>query len=577
MQFGRQSRTWRAAAVGVWWLAMAAPAGGEDAPRRWMRVVSGDVEVIGHAESNALRNVASQLAGVRDALAVLVPATARITVPVTVLLDCEGAQPVGIVERPWRVYVVGRCEPVRDDEGGAAERYARIVLRRAVHPLPLWLEVGVARFAMAAKRVPTGGVQFATFQAADLRGYQYPPAPAREVFSARQTSEIWQNRLRRAAFLRQSLVYVHRVVQAGDLGACTGPSEPRDDPAARLRECLAGDIDPFHEGVMASWPEGLTRLIVRGGGTPSTLEERSLSDVEWKAHVIDALLATAATSVAKRRVVEWGLTADSGPALPGLLARLADATGEPTRARPLFEGAVAAHADPLDAYHYAAALLAPAVRAQTVERLPAPDAARAEALLAITVRQQPFADAFALQGIAQLATGDHSRAIESLTTAVETSWDETTALWLARAYAAGRLTASARRLAASLRVSSELADVQRAAERLLRDLPADQGDAAGVPVLPPLAAGEQRARGRLLSIDCADEWVSLVVETPHGTERFVTARLSLLRFVSFGPSPAPPTCGPRRYPEPVVVNWRTATTQPSSATGVASAVAFVGR
>ena len=527
-----------------------------------MSVVRGDVEVIGNADSETLHGVASQMAAVRDALTVLVPATTRIGVPVTVLLDCDLAHPPAIVERPWRVYVVGRCAPVRDDEGGAAERYARVVLRRAVHPLPLWLEVGVARFAMAAERVPTGGVQFATFQATDLRGYQYPPVPAREVFSARQTSEVWQNRLRRAAFLRQSLVYVHRVVQAGDLGACTGPSDPRDDPAARLRACLRGDIDPFHEGVMASWPEGLTRLIVDGEVEPSTLEERSLSDVEWKARVIDALLATAAVSVAKRRVVEWGLTADSAPALPGLLARLAEATGEPAQARQLFERAVAAHADPLDAYHYAAALLAAAVRAQTVERLPTPDAARAEALLAVTVRQQPFADAFALQGIAKLATGDHSRAIESLTTAVEASWDETTALWLARAYAAGRLTASARRLAESLRVSSERGEVQRAAERLLRDLPADQGDVAGVPVLPPLAAGEQRARGRLLSIDCGDEWVSLVVETPHGTERFVTARLSLLHFVSFVPSPAPATCGPRREPDPVVVNWRTWPTQP---------------
>ena len=169
MRSGRQRRAWRAVVAGVSWLAMAAPADGQAATRRWMRIVQGEVEVVGSADNESLRTVASQMAGVRDALTALVPATTRSKVPVTVLLDCEGRQPSTIVERPWRVYVIGRCGPGSGDEGEAAERYARIVLRRALHPLPFWLEVGVA-------------------------------APAREVFSARQSSEIWQNRLRRAAF-----------------------------------------------------------------------------------------------------------------------------------------------------------------------------------------------------------------------------------------------------------------------------------------------------------------------------------------------------------------------------------------
>ena len=556
---------------------MAAPADGQETGRRWVRLVQGDVEVLGSASNESLRTVASEVAGVRDALTALVPATARINVPVTVLLDCDGTQPSALVERPWRVYVVGRCAPVWDDGGEAVERYARIVLRRAVHPLPLWLQVGVARFAMAGARVPTGGFQFATFQAADLRGYLDPRAPAREVFSARETSEIWQNRQRRSAFLRQSLVYVHRIVDAGDLGACFGHPDTRDPPTARLRSCLGGDIDTFHEVVMERWPQGLTRVLVPGGVEPSTPDERVVEDVVWKARVIDVLLATGALPVAERRVAGWGLTARSDAAVSGLLARMAWASGDVVRARQLFDDAVAAHADPLDAYHYAAALLAPAIRAQTIEGVPAPDVLRAQELLGATVHHQPFADALALHGIAMLAIGDHSRAIASLTVAVETSWDESTALWLARAYAAGRLSASARRLAESLRASSEHEEVRRHAERLLRDVPADQGDAAGVPVLPPLAAGEQRARGRLLSIECGDEWVTLVVETPRGIERFVNARLSLLRFVAFGTAAAPPTCGARRDAEPVVVNWRTAPTQPPSATGVASAVSFLPR
>ena len=466
---------------------------------------------------------------------------------------------------------------VRDDEGAAAERYAGTVLRQAVQPLSLWLEVGVARFVMAAERAPSGGFQFATFDAADVRGYREPPVPAREMFSARRTSEVWQNRIRREAFVRQALVYVHRIVQTGGLGACTSHADDGDDPAERLRQCLQGDIDEFHEPAMASWPDGLPQVIVRGGVEPSTPVEHALSDVEWKGRVTDASLATGATSATRRQLAVWGLTAQSGPAWPGLLARLAEASGEQAKARQLFEHALAAHADPLDAYHYATALLEPATQSGTVERLAVADAARAGSLLDVATRGQSFADAFALQGIAALATGDHSRAIESLSAAVDMSWNEAYALWLARAFAAGRQTASARRLAESLRASSERADIRIGADRLLRGLPAGQGDAAGVPVLPPLAAGEQRARGRLLSIDCGVDWVSLVVGTPHGTERFVTARLSLVRFISFGPSPAPATCGPRRDEEPVVVNWRAVQNQPATATGVASAVAFIQR
>ncbi len=318
------------------------------------------------------------------------------------------------------------------------------------------------------------------------------------MFSARENCEIWQNREQRAAFLRQSLVYVHRIVQARDLGACFGHPDTRDDPPTRLRRCLGGDIDPFHDVAMERWPEGLTRVRAPGGAEPPTLDARVVPEGVWKTRVIDVLLATEALPVAKRRIGEWGLTAQRDSAMRGLLARMALASGDIVRARQLFDDAVAAQAEPLDAYHYATMLLAPAVRAQTIEVLPAADAVRAQELLGATVRQQPFADALALHGIARLATGDHSRAIESLTAAVESSWDESAALWLARAYAAGRLSASARRLAESLRASSDHVEVQRQAERLLRDVPRGQGDAAGVPVLPPLAAGEQRTRGRLL-------------------------------------------------------------------------------
>ena len=100
---------------------------------------------------------------------------------------------------------------------------------------------------------------------------------------------------------------------------------------------------------------------------------------------------------------------------------------------------------------------------------------------------------------------------------VETSWDERSAVWLARAYAAAGLTASARRLAESLRAPSDRLELQRTAAGMLRELAAAKDDAAGVPVLPALAAGEQRTRGRVVSIDCGNDWLTLVVEMPRGT------------------------------------------------------------
>jgi hypothetical protein len=451
-----------------------------------------------------------------------------------------------------------------------------LVLRRTVRSLPLWLEAGVARLAMSATR-GADGLQLAAFDVADVRGYLAPREPARAVFSARHTSELWENALRRATFVRQSLVYAHRVLQTGDIGVCTSNAADQDDPATRLRACLRSDIDTFHARAMEDWPDGLARISLRAEAAPAPIAEVTLTEAQWHDRVTDALLSVGALSTAKRRLADWASTGGPDGSSAVLRARVALATGDPAAARRLFEAAPKPAVDPMDAYHYAAMLLEPAVRSGKVGRLPQDDAAHATALLDLTLGRQPFGDAYALQGIARLAAGDDSRAIQSLQASVETSWDETYALWLARAYASGRLTASARRLAASLAESSEDADVRDGAQRLLRELPADQGDADGVPVLPPLIEGEQRTHGQLRSIDCGDDWVTLLVETARGTHRFVTARLSLLRMVAFGPPPAPATCGPRRNAERVVVNWRRAPSQPAYATGVVSALAFVER
>ena len=100
---------WPACVVVLLWFATTATVYGQTAQRPWMRIVRGDVEVVGNADPVYLRNLASHMAGVREALTAVVPATKRIAVPVTVIVDCDGSEQSGVSERPWRVYITGRC------------------------------------------------------------------------------------------------------------------------------------------------------------------------------------------------------------------------------------------------------------------------------------------------------------------------------------------------------------------------------------------------------------------------------------------------------------------------------------
>jgi hypothetical protein len=88
--------------------------------------LTGDVEVLRSADNMSVRTVASQMAVVRDALSALVPATVRISVPVTVLLEFEGTHRRVIVDTPRRVYVVGRCGPVSHAPHGEIECRSRL-------------------------------------------------------------------------------------------------------------------------------------------------------------------------------------------------------------------------------------------------------------------------------------------------------------------------------------------------------------------------------------------------------------------------------------------------------------------
>lgn len=109
---------WRATVAVLLWALIAASADGQEALSRWIRVAEGDLEVLGSADNASVPRVATQMAVARDALRALLSATARIFVPVTVLLKCEATHRSVIVDARRRVYVVGRCGPVSDARHG---------------------------------------------------------------------------------------------------------------------------------------------------------------------------------------------------------------------------------------------------------------------------------------------------------------------------------------------------------------------------------------------------------------------------------------------------------------------------
>jgi hypothetical protein len=229
-----------------------------------------------------------------------------------------------------------------------------------------------------------------------------------------------------------------------------------------------------------------------------------------------------------------------------------------------------------DGYRCAAVWLGPGAYGKELETGPAEAAMAAMGLLSRLGADRP-ADAYYLEGVARLRTGDAGGAARSALEGFARWPDRLFALLLARAYIELKYVASA---AAILRQLTDLPDdgwVGGTAAALLAELPSDQTDGARpIPVFRRLGPAERVVTGRLVAIDCDPTWARLRVAVGAEVHTYAVTRLDLLDIRAYGPSePAAVRCGVRTTPEIVRLTWRTEPTAPADIEGIAAALEFL--
>lgn len=116
--------------------------------------------------------------------------------------------------------------------------------------------------------------------------------------------------------------------------------------------------------------------------------------------------------------------------------------------------------------------------------------------------------------------------------------------------------------------------------------PAANGDASSTPdadsqpafqqVFLPQREGEEQVSGQLLSIDCNEQGVTMMVKAGMRTLKLQNNELRRIRFVSFSPEMRGRIgCGPRNPSTPVVVSYRAAKDIRSKTDGEVTAIAFI--
>ena len=95
-------------------------------------------------------------------------------------------------------------------------------------------------------------------------------------------------------------------------------------------------------------------------------------------------------------------------------------------------------------------------------------------------------------------------------------------------------------------------------------------------VFLPQLEGEDQVRGRLLSIDCGAQGITMMVKAGERTLKLQNDELRHIRFVSYSPDMRGRIgCGPRNPATPVIVSYRAAKDRRSKTDGEVTAVAFV--
>jgi len=510
-------------------------------------------------------------------LAVMAPGTADVKYPLAIFVDCAGLVTTrgAFYEQKWGMYVVKTCDGGLEPRA-EVEQYVGLLLRQQARGLPLWLEVGSARLAARAERSKDeSSVLIGQADASDIASHRKIPLPVRSVLGATRAGELWNDARLRSNFAQQAWLYTRQLAANGMLEKCLQWPAETTTPEVELRRCLGMDIDVFHTVVLERWAEGFKTIRLSGGYALGPTTETRLGDRDFKAVAVDMLLGANATVAAQKYAREWAIH-DSGIGAEAIAARVLLLSGDTAGAERAFKTALEATYDNVVAYHFAAALLQPIFRKDSIDAISTQGAATAEGLLIRVIDEYPLADAMALLGVARLKAGDSGGAVQSLSDAVAAWPRHEYVLWLARALAASGRFAAARRTAGPLQEIGDTRALRKQARDFIVQLPDQEGELGPLPILPVLRAGERRMRGRLMGVECTSEWTSLRIQQASGTvAKLATAKLSLTKLTFFGLAPAPLRCGPRENPESIVAVWKWDERTPGGSEGIVLSVAFM--
>jgi hypothetical protein len=546
----------------------------------WHQVGCAHVRAVGNVEPTRLSGLLEQVQHAVTTLSGLLP-SANLTEPrIDVVVACPGVDVPRAAFAPGRAvsFLVVPCDAT-EIEPEALETVLRHVLERAFDRPPLWLTVGAARY-VAARRPAEDGAEAMWPTAADIVHLRKRPwFPLRTVLSATSASSEWTDASRQPRFVAQAAQYVAFASRRPGVDLAAVVSR-RDElgPEAAIVQVIGTDLDTFAADAERQFRErpSSSRRAPRSDPSPEGCQA-PLSPGDASALRIHALVQLGRLDEA--RPLAERAVADDPRAASGLaaLATVRSAQGSRAEATDVCRRAAeSATLSERDSYYCAAVWLGPEAPDEGVDAAAGDDAVTALELLSRTGVDRP-ADAYYLEGMARLRTGDAGGAASSALEGFARWPDRTFALLVARAYLELKYVASA---ATILRQLADLPDggsISATAAAMLARLPSDQRDGArSIPVFRRVGPAERVVTGRLVAIECDDTWARLRVAVGARVHIYAATRLDLLDIRVYGTAePAAVRCGSRAAPEIVRLTWRREPTAPAEAEGIAASLEFL--
>jgi hypothetical protein len=516
---------------------------GQPSRQEWQQVGCGHVRAVGDVDPTRLSRVLDQVQRAVATLAGLLPSVDLTEPRIDVVMACDGVPIRRATFAPGRAVsvLVVPCDGTAL-EPDAVEAVLRHVLERTLDRPPLWLTAGAARYAAALRQAEGGAAEMWPTAADIVHLRKRPWLPIRTVLTATQASAEWTDASRRPRFVAQAAWYLALSARRPgvDLAAIVSGRDERG-PEAAIVQVLGADLDTFAAEAERHFREEPTakRSAAARGETSATTCQSPLSRGDATALHVRALVQLGRLDDA-RALAERGVTDD--PRAASALAALATvrgAEGAQPEATALCQRA--AENGPLserDSYECAAVWLGPAAYGTALETVPADAAMTAMGLLSRLGADRP-ADAYYLEGVARLRTGDAGGAAKCALEGFARWPDRLFALLLARA--------------------------------------TDRRDGAGpLPVLRRMGPSERVVTGRLVGIDCDGAWVRLRVAVDAQVRSYALTRLEWLDIRTYGTAQRDAVrCGARAAPEIVRLTWRIESTAPADVEGIAAALEFL--